>query len=95
MTRHGFFFLLALAASVLISGVGVVYAKYLTRVLFNDLQGLSQEARHLEEEWGLLRLEEASLSTHPRVEEIARNQLGMYLPRAVDVRTIEGGRDVR
>lgn len=95
MSRRGFIFLLALVAAVLASGVGVVYAKYLTRILFNDLQDLVQETRRLEEEWGLLRLEEASLSTHPRVEEIARNQLGMYLPRAVDVRTIDGGGYVR
>jgi len=95
MTRRGFAFLLTLTAMVLASGVAVVYVKYLTRTLFTELQGLNQDTRRLEEDWGLLRLEEAALSTHPRVEEIARKQLGMYLPRTVDVRTIEGEGHVR
>jgi cell division protein FtsL len=89
MTRRGFSFVLTLTAAVLASGVGVVYVKYLTRVLFTELQALNQETRRLEEEWGVLRLEEAALSTHPRVEKIARQELGMFLPRPVDVRTIE------
>jgi cell division protein FtsL len=95
VTRRGFTFVLVLTAMVLASGVAVVYVKYLSRILFTELQGLNQDTRRLEEDWGLLRLEEAALSTHPRVEEMARKQLGMYLPRTVDVRTIEGVDHVR
>jgi cell division protein FtsL len=80
-----------LALGVISSGVGVVYAKYLTRIEFSELQTLTQQRHRLEEDYALLRLEEASLSTHPRVERTARAQLGMYLPRGVDVRTIDGG----
>jgi cell division protein FtsL len=70
----------------------VVYIKYLTRIEFGELQTLTQQLQGLEEDYALLRLEEASLSTHPLVEKAARTRLGMYLPRGVDVRTIGGAR---
>lgn len=91
MTRNGFLLVSLLGLGALLSGVGVVYAKYLTRVEFSELQTLTQKLHKLEEEYALLRLEEAALSTHPLVEKQARTKLGMYLPRGVDVRTIEGG----
>jgi cell division protein FtsL len=93
MTKRGLVLMVVLALGVLASGVGVVYAKYLTRMQFTELQALTEERQRQEEEWALLRLEEASLSTHPRIEAQAREQLGMYLPRGVDVRTIDGGGD--
>jgi cell division protein FtsL len=91
MTGRGFLFVSLLGLGVVGSGIGVSYVKYLTRVEFDALQGLTGQLQSLEEDWGLLRLEEASLSTHPRVEKAARTRLGMYLPRGVDVRTIGGG----
>ena len=91
MTRNGFTFVMVLALGAVVSGIGVVYTKYLTRIEFNELQSLTQELHRIEEDWALLRLEEASLSTHPRVEKQARTQLGMYLPRGVDVRIIQDG----
>jgi cell division protein FtsL len=94
VTGRGLIFVWFLGLATLLSGVGVVYAKYVTRIEFGRLQALTQELHRLEEEWGLLRLEEAALSTHPRVEDQARARLGMYLPRGVDVRTIQGGAHV-
>jgi len=79
-----------LAMAVIASGVGVVYAKYQTRLQFIALQALTRELQGLEEEWGVLRLEEAALGTHPRVETAARTRLNMFMPRGVDVRTIGG-----
>jgi cell division protein FtsL len=95
VTGRGLVSVSLLALGVILSGIGVVYAKYLTRVEFGALQTLTEQRHRLEEQWALLRLEEASLSTHPRVERTARTQLGMYLPRGVDVRTIGGGRNGR
>lgn len=91
MTRGGLTCVSLLSLGAVLSGIGVVYAKYLTRIEFSDLQTLTEQRHRLEEEWALLRLEEASLSTHPRVEKTARTRLGMYLPRGIDVRTIGGG----
>ncbi|AGA91802.1 cell division protein FtsL [Thioflavicoccus mobilis 8321] len=87
--------LLFLALSVSVSGIGVVYAKYLARESFVDLQALRAEENRLAVEWGRLRLEEATLTTHVRVEEVARRKLDMYLPRRGDVRVIWGGNDGR
>jgi len=91
MTLRGLMFVALLAAAVVASGVGVVYAKYQTRIEFINLQALTRQVHGLEEEWGVLRLEEAALGTHPRVESAARTRLDMFMPRGVDVRTIGGG----
>jgi cell division protein FtsL len=79
--------LLALAA--IASGVATVHAKYLTRVHFVQLQELRSQRDALDVEWNRLRLEEAALSTHVRVERKVRDDLGMYLPRIDDVLLIE------
>lgn len=90
MTLRSLLFVTLLAMAVVASGVGVVYAKYQTRLEFIVLQALTRELQGLEEEWGVLRLEEAALGTHPRVETAARTRLNMFMPRGVDVRTIGG-----
>jgi cell division protein FtsL len=90
MTMRDLILMALLALAVVISGVGVVYAKYQTRNEFIKLQALTREIHGLEEEWGVLRLEEAALGTHPRVETAARTRLDMFMPRGVDVRTIGG-----
>jgi cell division protein FtsL len=87
--------LLVLTLASLASAVAVVYAKYLTRMEFVALQALIDERQALEVQWGRLRLEEAALTTHPRVEERARQLLGMHLPHGSEVRVIEGSRHVR
>lgn len=91
MTARGLGFIASLGLAVIASGIGVVYVKYLTRMEFGELRTLTQQLHRLEEDWGMLQLEEASLSTHPRVEKAARSRLGMFLPRSVDSRTVGGG----
>lgn len=95
MTRYDLWFLLILVLGVVGSGIGVVYSKYLSRIEFAELQGLRAERHGLEVRWGQLRLEEAALTTHPRVEANARKLLGMHLPQGGDVRVIYGGSDGR
>lgn len=90
MSLRDLLLIVLLALAVVASGVGVVYAKYQTRIEFINLQALTRELHRLEEEWAVLRLEEAALGTHPRVETAARTRLDMFMPRGVDVRTIGG-----
>jgi len=90
MTRRELRILLFFIPAVTASAVTVVYAKYLTRIEFVALQALMAEGHELEVQWGRLRLEEAALTTHPRVEERARKLLGMHLPGGGEVRVIEG-----
>lgn len=91
MTGRGLALVASLVLTVVASGIWVVYVKYLTRIEFGELQTLTQQLHRLEEDWAMLQLEEASLSTHPRVEQAARTKLGMYLPRSVDTRTVGVG----
>jgi len=93
MTRYELWFLLLLIAGTVGTGIGVVYAKYLSRTEFVELQTLRAERQKLEVRWGELRLEEAALTTQSRIETRARRLLGMYLPRCQDVRVIGGDND--
>jgi cell division protein FtsL len=71
------------------SGIAVVHSKYQTRIHFAQLQDLRAQRDALDVEWNRLRIEEAALSTHVRVERKARDEIGMYLPRVDDVLLIE------
>jgi cell division protein FtsL len=89
MSRRSVWLLVALVFSVTLSAVSVVYTKYQTRIHFGDLQDLRAQRDALDVEWNRLRLEEAALSTHVRIERKARDQLGMFNPRFGDVLLIE------
>ena len=93
MTRYDFWVVMLLIGGIAASGVGVVYAKYLSRTQFVALQALRTERDSLEVRWSQLRLEEAALTTQPRVEAKARELVGMHLPRRGDLRVIDGGSD--
>ncbi|MGD8589785.1 MAG: cell division protein FtsL [Chromatiales bacterium] len=87
--RSGQLTLVGLLSLVIVaSGIGVVYAKYLSRKYFVELQVLQAEAESLGVEWGRLQLEESTLATHAKVESTARGRLGMHLPRIDEVRVI-------
>lgn len=89
--RYGMFGLLAsLWLALGLSGVAVVYAKFQARQGFVELQQLRAERARLDVDWGRLRLEEATLTTHARIEQLARRDLDMYLPRHDDIRLIWG-----
>lgn len=89
MTLHGLWLLVALVLAVIASAVAVVHTKFETRTLFSELQALRAQRDSIDVEWNRLRLEEAALSTHVRVERKARDQLGMFNPRFSDVLLIE------
>ncbi len=78
-----------LGSAILVSAIAVVYTKYLTRTEFVRLQDARYQRDALDIEWGRLRLEEASLTTHNRIEETARQVLDMHLPRGAEARLLE------
>ncbi|MFD2111669.1 cell division protein FtsL [Thiorhodococcus fuscus] len=90
MSRNGVVMLALLTLVVILSAVEVVHVKYLTRIQFAHLQDLRAQRDAIDVEWNRLRLEEAALSTHARVESKAHQQLGMFTPRLSDVLLIEG-----
>jgi cell division protein FtsL len=71
-------FLLVLA--VIVSSIGVVYAKHEGRKQFVELQALGYEKDRMDVEWGQLQLEQSTLTTQGQVEHAARSRLGMISP---------------
>jgi cell division protein FtsL len=68
---------LIVLALVIVSSVGVVYAKHQGRKLFIELQVLGKERDNMDVEWGQLQLEQGTLTTQGQVETAARERLGM------------------
>ena len=85
MSRAQLGLLILLGFAVIASGIGVVYAKYLSRKHFVTLQELHAEKERIDIEWGRLQLEESTLATHAKVERTARGRLDMHLPRVDEV----------
>ena len=85
MNRRDLAFTLALAFVVIGSAVIVVETKHENRTLVHELEQLRQEKARLETEWSQLQLEEATLAHHGRVEQIARDKLGMTEPRDTQI----------
>ena len=71
---------LLLTVLVVLSSLGVVYAKHESRLLFGELQKLESERDRMNTEWGQLQLEQSTLTTHGQVEKAARTRLGMQIP---------------
>lgn len=69
--------MLVLVLAVIVSAVGVVYAKHQGRKLFVELQALGNERDAMDVEWGQLQLEQSTLSTQGEVERAAHEKLGM------------------
>ena len=79
--RHEWTFTVLLAVVVVASAVAVVQTKQENRNLVHQLEELRQEKSRLDTEWAQLQLEEATLAHHGRVEQIARDKLGMTDPQ--------------
>lgn len=62
---------------VLISALGVVFAKHQNRKLYAELTTLQKQRDAMDVEWGRLQLEQSTWATHGRIEKIARQRLGM------------------
>lgn len=75
--------------AVIASGIGVVYARHETRRLFVELTRLSNERDDLNFEYGRLELEQATWAENNRIEQIARNRLGMVSPNNAETVVIK------
>lgn len=71
---------LVLLFLVLLSALAVVYITNLHRVTFSHYQLAQQQSHQLELQWGQLLLEQASLVTPSRIEQMAAAKLHMVLP---------------
>ncbi len=79
---------LILLAIVLISALAAVSSNHRARKLVIEYEREQERMRALEVEWGQLQLEQSTWATHARVEEIARQKLGMHQPQAAQIVTL-------
>jgi cell division protein FtsL len=75
------------------SALGVVYTTHMNRALLNDLQQLEKSRNQLQVEWGQLLLEQSSLVSQGRLEEVAMSELGMRAPALESVVIVTNKRD--
>jgi cell division protein FtsL len=79
---------LILLAAVLICALATVSANHSARKLVTEYEREQSRMRALETEWGQLQLEQSTWATHARVEQIARQKLGMHAPRQGQIITV-------
>lgn len=85
MTRGQVVTTALLVIAVAGSAIGVVYTKYVSRKLFVELQALRAERDVIDIEWNRLQLELGAWANHARIEQAAREKLGMRVPRADEI----------
>ncbi|KTD74074.1 cell division protein FtsL [Legionella tucsonensis] len=74
------YILIILLVAVLVSALAVVYSTNSYRLTLNKVEQQEQLTHYLQTQWGQLLLEQASLATPGRVEELATEKLQMLLP---------------
>lgn len=77
--------LTSLIAVLLISAFSVIYISDLNRQAFNELSSLQHSRNHLYTQWGQLLLEENTWAAPERIENVAKQDLGMIIPNAKNV----------
>ena len=68
-----------------VSAIGVVHARHQHRQLFVGLSRLEKARDELNIEFGRLQLEQATWAESNRIDQVARNRLGMKFPEASDI----------
>lgn len=89
MTRSQSIWVAVLVAAVVASAVSVVYAKYLSRALFVELQQVRALRDQADMEWGRLQLELATSGSLGRVMNIASERLEMRVPDASQIVVVQ------
>ena len=74
------YLMIVLLISVLVSAFAVIYSTNSFRLTLSQVQQEEQQTNILQLQWGQLLLEQSSLATPARVEEIALSKLKMTLP---------------
>ena len=80
--------LMSLYIGVVFAAIQVVTQRNYTRTLFVEAQKVQQQRDMLTAEWSQLKIQQGTDLNEVRVEAQARRELGMHIPRAVDIRVI-------
>lgn len=80
--------LVVLFVAVIFVAIKTVVHRHESRSLFMQLQVLEKERDKLSAQWSRLKLEQGTMLNQVRVEQNARWDLGMRMPKTSDVRMI-------
>lgn len=81
-------FIAVLLLAALTSAIGVVWTRHESRVLFVQWTALQNQRDELNIDYGKLELEQATYAEPRRIDEEARQKLGMIDPRPQDIRLL-------
>ncbi|MCD9030572.1 cell division protein FtsL [Luteimonas sp. Y-2-2-4F] len=68
-----------------VTAIGVVHARHQHRLLFIELTRLENARDELNIEFGRLQLEQATWAESNRIDQVARERLGMQFPETADI----------
>ncbi|SKA19721.1 cell division protein FtsL [Novilysobacter spongiicola] len=77
--------LTVLVAANIVSALAVVHARHSHRVLFVELSRLEKARDELNIDFGRLQLEQATWAESNRIDQVARERLGMKFPEGEDI----------
>jgi cell division protein FtsL len=72
--------ILLLFAGIVGTGAALVTTTHESRSLFRELEALRREQDRMRGDWSALQIEVSTLASHPRIDEFARQRLGMIDP---------------
>ena len=80
---------MALGISLLVVVIDYIYLQQITRNKFVKLQELIEQEHDLNADWGRLQIEHSTYVNNSRIEETAKNKLGMKLPEKEQIISIK------
>lgn len=80
---------LILLMIAVLCAIGTVSANHRARKSTTEYEREQSRMRELDVEWGQLQLEQSTWANHARIEQIARDKLGMRLPPTNHVVALE------
>lgn len=91
MSRRGWWItVLILWIAVLVSSIYLVRIRHQARLQFIELQKIVKQRDSLATEWSQLQIEQSALSSHARIDRLARQKLKLKQPSKNDVVIIGG-----
>lgn len=85
---HSYGLTLVLLVLVVLSGLSVGYVSYENRRLHNRIQQELENRNSAQVEWGKLLLEHSTLTSPGRIEKVAREKLGMDVPKTDQIEMV-------
>ncbi|WP_419835641.1 cell division protein FtsL [Endozoicomonas atrinae] len=73
---------------VVLSGLSVGYVSYENRLLHNQIQQELENRNSAQVEWGKLLLEHSTLTSPGKIEKVAREKLGMDVPKTSQIEMV-------